>query len=81
MILKRLESKDSPLRSRGADYLLYSLIDTVIDSYFLDLEDLEDRIELIEEDLIENVTSNVLQLIHYIKIDIITLRKDRKSVV
>lgn len=75
MILKRLESKDSPLRSRGADYLLYSLIDTVIDSYFLDLEDLEDRIELIEEDLIENVTSNVLQLIHYIKIDIITLRK------
>ncbi|WP_414468442.1 magnesium/cobalt transporter CorA [Methanobacterium sp. ACI-7] len=74
VILKRLKS-DSPLRKRGADYLLYSLIDTVIDSYFLDLEALEDRIELIEEDLIENVNSSVLQRIHTVKIDIITLRK------
>jgi len=75
IILKRLKSKDSSIRNRGADYLLYSLIDTVIDSYFLDLEDIEDRIELIEESLINNVDPNVLKLIHHIKIDIITFRK------
>lgn len=75
IILKRLKSENNPIRIRGADYLLYSLIDTVIDSYFLDLEEIEDRIELIEEDLIDSVNSNVLQLIHHIKIDIITLRK------
>jgi magnesium transporter len=32
-MMKRIETSDSPLRLKGADYLLYSLIDIVIDSY------------------------------------------------
>ena len=74
-IIKRLKSEESPLRLKGPDYLLYSLIDTIIDSYFLDLEGLEDRIEIIEEELIENPNPDVLKKIHEIKMDIITLRK------
>ncbi len=63
------------MRNKGADYLLYSLIDTIIDSYLLDLERLEDKIEFVEENLIENTTPELLKIIHNIKIDIITLRK------
>lgn len=74
-IIKRLKSEDNPLRLKGADYLLYSLIDNVIDSYYLDLEKLEDRIEVIEEDLIRHPDPNVLKKIHNVKMDIITLRK------
>jgi magnesium transporter len=75
VIIKRLKSKDTPIRLKGADYLLYSLIDTIIDSYYFDLEKLEDRIEVIEEDLIEHPEPNVLNKIHNVKLDIITLRK------
>jgi magnesium transporter len=75
IIIKRLKSKDNPIRLKGADYLLYSLIDTIIDSYFFHLEKLEDKIEVIEEDLIEHPERNVLNKIHKVKLDIITLRK------
>ena len=75
LIIKRLKTEDTQIRNKGADFLLYSLIDTIIDSYFLDLESLEDKIEFVEENLIEKATPEVLQKIHNIKMDIITLRK------
>lgn len=75
VIIKRIQSKDTAIRLKGADYLLYSLIDTIIDSYYFDLENLEDRIEVIEEDLIEHPDPDVLNEIHKVKLDIITLRK------
>ena len=75
LIIKRVKIKDSPIRNKGTDYLLYSLIDTVIDSYFLDLERVEDEIEDIEENLIENTDPELLKKIHSIKMDIIILRK------
>lgn len=75
LIIKRINAKESPIRNNGADYLLYSIIDTVIDSYFLDLENVGDKIEYIEDNLIENTSPDVLKKIHNIKMDIITLRK------
>lgn len=74
-IIDRIKTKETPIRKKGADYLLYSLIDTIIDSYYLNLEQLEDEVEIIEEDLIENPQRDVLQKIHNIKKDLITLRK------
>lgn len=74
-LIKRIKIKESQINSRGADYLLYSIIDTIIDSYFLDLENMEDNIERIEYNLIENTSPEVLKRIHSIKMDIITLRK------
>lgn len=75
LIATRLKTKESQIRNKGADYLLYSIIDTIIDSYFLDLERLEDKIEFVEENLIEKTNPELLKVIHNIKMDIITLRK------
>ncbi len=75
LIIKRMKMKDNQIRNRGADYLLYSLIDTIIDSYFLDLENVGDKIEYIEDNLIEDTSPDVLKRIHNAKLDIITLRK------
>ncbi|MCE5214453.1 MAG: magnesium/cobalt transporter CorA [Methanobacterium sp.] len=74
-MIKRIESSDSPLRLKGADYLLYSLIDIVIDSYYPVLEKVEDRIENIEEQLIERPEHDILNIIHRIKMDIVILRR------
>lgn len=75
LIIKRAKLKENQIRNKGTDYLLYSLIDTIIDSYFLDLERVENEIEDIEENLIENTDPELLKKIHSIKMDIIILRK------
>lgn len=74
-VLKRLKSKETQIRSRKADYLLYSLIDIVIDSYFFNLEKMEDKMGVIEEELIAHPEPEILTKIHETKIDIITFRK------
>jgi magnesium transporter len=75
VFIERLKIPDNPLRQKGTDYLLYSLIDSIIDSYFFDLEKLEDRIEVIEEKLIGQPEPHILKEIQKIKMDIITLSK------
>jgi len=49
----RLRVGNAKLRSTGADYLLYALLDVVVDSYFAIIERLADRAEVIEEALLE----------------------------
>ncbi|MFO0754809.1 MAG: magnesium/cobalt transporter CorA [Thermodesulfovibrionales bacterium] len=63
------------IRKEGADYLLYSLIDAIVDNYFVILEKIGDRIELIEEELVARPTPGTLQAIHHLKREMIFLRK------
>jgi magnesium transporter len=44
-IREKLKLKNSKLRQRGADYLFYSLIDIIVDSYFIVIEHLGNQIE------------------------------------
>lgn len=63
------------LRKMEADYLVYSLIDVVIDNYFILQERIEERIEKLEEELIQNPKLETLQSIYSLKRDIIDFRK------
>lgn len=65
----------SRLRSQGADYLAYELMDAVVDSYFVILDHLADRIDTLEEQAVSNPSSNTLKSIHALKWEIISLRK------
>lgn len=46
---KQINIEESIIRSNKADFLLYSLVDTIVDSYFVILEEMEDEIDLIEK--------------------------------
>jgi len=59
----------------GADYLAYSLIDAIVDSYFMILERLGEEIEDMEEELVSNPTPKTSQRIHKLKGEMIFLRK------
>jgi len=59
----------------GADYLAYSLLDTVVDNYFVVLEKLGENIEGIEELLVSNPVASILRSIHALKRDLIYLRR------
>jgi len=71
----RLQNDKSKLRARGADYLCYSIIDSLIDSFFLILEKIDKKIEDIEDELFGAPTQETLHKIYRIKREIILLRK------
>src|SRR4030042_390351 len=51
-IRDRIRTSKGRIRKTGADYLCYSLIDTVVDNYFSILEKTGDKIESMEEKLV-----------------------------
>jgi len=62
-------------RQRGLDYLLYSLIDVLIDQYYEIVEGIADQLEDLEEQIFENPSQELVEKIRLIKKDIITIRK------
>jgi len=72
---ERIRNSKGVIRRMGADYLAYSLMDTVVDNYFIILEKLGDRIEFLEDELVVNPSIETLQNIHTIKREMIFLRK------
>jgi len=75
LIRDRLRTDRGRIRKMGADYLLYSLLDAIVDNYFMVLEKIGEKIEDIEDDLVNNPTPEVLQTIHKLKRELIFLRK------
>lgn len=60
---------------KGADYLAYALMDSVVDNYFTILEKSGEKIEDIEEELIAMPTKKTLPAIYHLKREMLILRK------
>lgn len=50
-VRERLTNPKGRLRNNGPDYLVFSLLDSIIDNYFIVIEEISDKIELLEEQL------------------------------
>ncbi|WP_406661190.1 magnesium/cobalt transporter CorA [Methanolobus sp. ZRKC3] len=74
-VRERLQNSRGRIRSKGADYLAYVLLDSIVDNYFVVIEKISESIEEIEEELVEDPDSSTLQKIHYLKKEMIYLRK------
>jgi len=74
-VRERIRKNKGRIRKKGADYLAYTLLDSVVDNYFTILEKIGERIELLEEELVENPSTQTLQEIHSLKSGMIFLRK------
>lgn len=72
---ERLRTGKGRIRKMGADYLVYAMIDSIVDNYFVVLENLGEEIEVIEEKLMTDPGPDTLRSIHKIKRDMIYLRK------
>ena len=71
----RLRNNKGRIRKLGADYLTHALIDNIVDNYFLVLENIEEKIELLEDELVKRTAPLIIQGIHALKRDLILLRK------
>lgn len=74
-IRERLRTDKGRIRKMGADYIVYALIDAVVDNYFAVLEKIGDKIEEIEDELVTNPAPETLRAIHDLKRQMILLRK------
>ena len=74
-VRERIRNGKGRVKKMGADYLAYSLIDSVVDSYFLILEKLGERIETLEELVVSEPSQTVLHDIHALKREMIFLRR------
>ena len=74
-VQERIRSGKGRLRKTGADYLAYTLVDIIVDNYFVILEKLGERVETLEEKLLTAPTTLTLQKIQRLKREMIFLRR------
>ncbi|MCU0379808.1 MAG: magnesium/cobalt transporter CorA [Chitinophagaceae bacterium] len=72
----KLKMPKSQIRSRSADYLCYSMIDLIVDNYFLVMEKLGDQIEQLEEELVRRSNSRLLIRINQLRKELIVLKRN-----
>jgi magnesium transporter len=74
-IRQRIRNRKGRIVREGADYLAYALIDIIVDNYFNILEKTGDRLERMEELVMENPEPETLQEIRAVKREMIFLRR------
>jgi len=74
-VRQRLENSKGRIRGAGSDYLVYALLDTVVDHYFGVLEGIDEDMEALEEELMTNPTRDTLETIHVLKRELIYLKR------
>lgn len=75
IIRNRLRTSKGRVRKLGADYLAYALMDAVVDCYFYCIEKIGDKVEEIEEEIINHSDKKSLLELYHLKREMIYLRK------
>lgn len=71
----RIENNIGVLSSKNEDYLLYALIDRIVDNYFLIIEDLEEKIQNLEIQISTNPTKKAFEDILIQKKELLKVKK------
>ncbi len=75
-IRNRIRTGKGIIRAKGADYLLYALMDAVVDNYFSLIEVIGDKIEQLEDSLFEEKNNdNITYDIQNLKREILKIRR------
>jgi magnesium transporter len=74
-VRERIRHDKGRLRKEGADYLAYSLIDAIVDQYFVILERLGERVEDVEEEMVTSPGIETIRNIHELRTEMLFLRR------
>ena len=72
----KLRNSKSQVRVRTADYLLYSILDLIVDHYFTVMEKLGDEIENLEADIVRRSNKRSLARINQLRKELIVLKRN-----
>jgi magnesium transporter len=73
---ERLKQSAGKARQRGADYLCYSMLDLIVDNYYVVMEKLGDRIEWLEEEVIRSSNKLSIAQINQLRKELIVLKRN-----
>lgn len=71
----RLRNGRGQIRDMGADYLVYALLDAVVDSYFPILEAFGERLEELEDEVVGGGSGQTITHVHDMKQDLLAVRR------
>ncbi|MFA5419447.1 MAG: CorA family divalent cation transporter, partial [Bacteroidales bacterium] len=74
-VLERIKQAKFKIRSKGNDYLVYALIDLIVDKYYHSIEGLGDQLEELEEEVFNAPTSDSLYKIQSTKRELLEVRR------
>ncbi len=76
LIGDKLINNTAGIRKKGEDYLLYTLLDTIIDQYFFVIESVEERVEKLEVEIFRNPHDSQLVAMQQLKSEVLYMRKN-----
>jgi magnesium transporter len=71
----RIRTKMGRIRTKRADYLFFALLDAMVDNYFVVLEHINERIDLLEEEVYENPKPQTAHKIQELKKEVLRIRR------
>lgn len=77
---EKLKLNHGRLRHGGPDYLCYTMLDMIVDHYFIVMEHLGDRIEELEEEVVRNSNKRSLAEINLLRKELIVLKRNTAPV-
>jgi len=73
---EKIKIGSSKVRQNKTDFLFYSLIDSIVDHYFIVMERLGERIESLEEDIVKHADKMTLSKITMLRKEMIVLKRN-----
>jgi len=74
-VRQRIRTHRGKICDSSVDYLLYALLDAVIDSYFPVMERLAEQVDTIEAEIISGLDPSQMQKIHHLRGQLLSLRR------
>ena len=75
-VRERLKLEGSKVRTYSVDFLFYVLLDSIVDNYFLVTENMADRIEITEEEIIRHTDRISLAQINILRKEMILFKRN-----
>jgi len=73
---EKIKMAGSKVRDSSADYLFYSLLDLIVDNYFVTMEQLGEKIEDLEDDITHHPDTYTLAKINMLRKEMIFLKRN-----
>jgi magnesium transporter len=74
-LVNRLRAGKGRIRQMNSDYLAYAMLDTVVDNYFVILEEMGETIESLEEQATASAGKTMIRSMHEVRSELVQLRR------
>jgi len=74
-VRERIRSGKGRIRSQKSDYLAYTLLDTIVDEYFVVVEALREQIDLLQSRLLTKSDPQIPKVIHQVRLEVASFRR------